>query len=51
MGFRWIAMLLAGGPAFAIVRGHEFLPLDDFIALNRRDTLPATLTQGANASK
>ena len=35
--------------AFRVVRGTEFLPMDDFIALNRRDSLfGARANQNAN---
>jgi WD40 repeat protein len=37
--------------AFAIVRGSEKLPLDDFIALDRRDSLAAALAPKAAAAK
>jgi hypothetical protein len=35
--------------AFAIVRGSENLPMDDFIALDRRDSLADALAQKAAA--
>ena len=37
--------------AFAIVRGSENLPMDDFIALNRRDSLADALAPKAAAAK
>jgi WD40 repeat protein len=37
--------------AFAIVRGSEKLPMDDFVALDRRDSLADALAPKAAAAK
>jgi hypothetical protein len=37
--------------ALAIVRGSEHLPMDDFIALDRRDSLAAAVAPNAAAAK
>ena len=37
--------------AFAIVRGSEKLPMDDFVALDRRDSLADALAPRAAAAK
>jgi hypothetical protein len=37
--------------ALAIVRGSEYLPMDDFVALNRRDSLADALAPKAAAAK
>jgi len=37
--------------AFAIVRGSTKLPMDDFIALDRRDSLADALAPNAAAAK